>query len=125
MKIFLILFLLVFINTLSAKGHKVFSVDSLYLSTHKSHLTFKDDWIAKDKGMHVVGSFIAAGITMSSLKRFADFSKTRSVNYAVSFSFSIGLFKEIYDGQQNNNQFSYKDLSADLLGNIIAFLVFK
>jgi putative lipoprotein len=124
MKIFLILFFLILKNPASAGMNKHFSVDSLRANKKPDH-SVQDNWLSSDKGMHLVGSFIAAGITANSFKRFAEYSDNKSVNIGVSFSIGLGLIKEVYDGQQRKNRFSYKDLSADLLGSFLAYLVFK
>ncbi|KAA3617178.1 MAG: DUF2279 domain-containing protein [Calditrichaeota bacterium] len=75
--------------------------------------------------MHIIGSFISTGITRLALKRYAGFSDSKSVNIALSFSFSLGLAKEIHDSRQERNIFSYKDISANLLGSLLAYLVVK
>ena len=125
MKSLLTLLLLYFSSPLFASSNKTFSVDSLQSNKNNSHLHSQDNWIAKDKGMHLVGSFIVSGATTLSLKRFRGYSGTKSLNIGVSFSFGLGIIKEIYDGKQENNKFSYKDLSADLIGSLLAYIVFK
>ena len=85
----------------------------------------KDDWFSRDKGQHLTGSFIFSGLVMMSANRFLDTHKRKSKTIAVSFTVSLGLAKEIFDSQQKNNHFSYKDLTADLLGICLAMLVFQ
>ena len=125
MKKNLILFLLILINPLSAGITKTFSIDSLQVTKKLSYPAGKDNWLAKDKGMHFVGSFIVSGVTTLSLKRFAGYSNIKSVNIGVTFSVGLGFIKEIYDGQQEKNRFSYKDLTADVLGCFLAYFVFN
>ncbi len=125
MKILIILFFLVLINPLSASIYKVFSADSMKTKESSSYSFTKDEWLAKDKGMHLVGSFITTGVTTLSLKRLAGYSDTKSVNLGITFSLGLGLSKELYDGQQEKNRFSYKDLTADLIGSVLAYLVFR
>jgi uncharacterized protein YfiM (DUF2279 family) len=85
----------------------------------------KDSWFSRDKGQHLTGSFISTGLIMMSSNRFLNTDKGKSKTVAVSFTLSLGLGKEIFDSQQHNNHFSYKDLTADLLGICLAILVFK
>ena len=54
-----------------------------------------------------------------------DLKKNKSKTIGVSITFSMALAKELYDNQQENNHFSYKDLTADLAGIILALLVFE
>ncbi len=125
MKILIIPFFLALINPLSAGIYKVFSADSMKTKENSSFAFTKDDWLAKDKGMHLVGSFIATGVTTLSLKRLAGYSDSKSVNLGITFSLGLGFSKELYDGQQEKNRFSYKDLTADLIGSVLAYLVFR
>lgn len=88
-------------------------------------VTINDQWFARDKGMHVAASFILTGFTTMCGNRFMDLKKSRSKTIGISFTFSMALGKEIYDSRQQNNHFSYKDLTADVAGIILAVLVFK
>jgi uncharacterized protein YfiM (DUF2279 family) len=38
-------------------------------------------------------------------------------------SFSLGLGKEIYDHRKPSNRFSYKDLTADIVGIVIGVII--
>ena len=85
----------------------------------------RDEWFSRDKGLHVAGSFISTGLVMMSGNRLLDFEKKKSKIVGVSFTFGLALGKELYDSQQQNNHFSYKDLTADILGIVLAVIVFK
>jgi len=91
--------------------------------THNGEI--KDMWLSRDKGLHLTGSFISTGLMIMSTNRFFDLNKQKSMKIGVSFTVSLSLGKEFYDSQQINNHFSYKDLTADVLGIILAVLVFK
>jgi len=91
----------------------------------KQNVEIKDSWFSPDKGMHLAGSFIATGLVTLSSKRLYEIHKPDSRLIAVSFSLSLGVGKELYDSQQEKNHFSGKDLAADVLGILIAVLVFK
>ncbi len=125
MKILTLVFVSLLLNPLSAGIKKKFSADLLIPKNNYFMTGLKDDWIATDKGQHFLGSFMATGIATLSLKRFAGYSSSKSINIGVSFSLSLGLLKETYDGRNNWQRFSYKDLTADLLGTFLGYLVFR
>ena len=93
--------------------------------TLEKKIEYKDEWFARDKGMHLAGSFISTGFVMTSGNRLLNIENQKSKIIGVSFTFSLALGKELYDSQQENNHFSYKDLTADILGIVLAIIVFK
>jgi len=100
-----------------------FSADSLdKTSVQKLQ---NDLWFNEDKARHLAASFIASGVGTLTLKHIYNFKKSKSVVIGVTFSFSLGLVKEVYDSRQENNHFSFKDLTADLVGSAIGYIVFK
>lgn len=119
----LIMLLICLSSIVNATELKSFSADSLQF---KSKNEIKEDlWFGRDKGLHLAGSFILSGFTSQALKRFSKSGSDAGITIGISFTFSLGMAKEIYDGQKSNNIFSYKDLTADALGVLIGFLVFK
>ena len=88
-------------------------------------IEIKDEWLGRDKGLHLAGSFISMGLMTLSTQRFFNTHKIQSKNIAVTITFSLSLSKEIYDSAQTDNHFSYKDLTADVLGIALALLVFR
>jgi uncharacterized protein YfiM (DUF2279 family) len=89
------------------------------------HNSIKDSWFSRDKGLHLAGTFMTTGFVILSSKRFIRVKAPKDKVMAVSVSFSLSLGKEIYDSGQSNNHFSYKDLTADVAGILIALLVFR
>ena len=85
----------------------------------------QDGWFARDKGLHLAGSFISTGFFTMSSERFMDIKKSKSRVIGLSVSISLSLGKELYDSNQQNNHFCFKDLTADMLGIALALLVFK
>ena len=75
-----------------------------------------DRWLGRDKGLHFVGSMISTVAVGKTSQRFFDQSAERSVKIGAGFTFALGLGKEVWDSTQKNNKFSYKDLTADILG---------
>ena len=118
-----ILFFLILLPQLSFSSH--FESSKLLPDTLDNKIENKDDWFSRDKGMHFAGSFISTGFVMMSGNRALDFKKQKSQMVAVSFTFSLAIGKELYDSNQKNNHFSYKDLAADMLGIVLAIVVFQ
>ena len=88
-------------------------------------IEIKDEWLGRDKGLHLAGSFISTGLMALSTNRFLNADMDKSKYMAVTITLSLSLSKEIYDSGQSDNHFSYKDLTADVLGIALAFLVFR
>lgn len=84
-----------------------------------------DQWFSRDKGLHFAGSLITTVLVSQSLQKTDVSGKTSSSVAAVSFSFSLGLGKEIIDGTKRGNHFSWKDLTADVAGIAVGFLLIK
>lgn len=120
-----ILFLTLFLVSFSFSQSQLTPVADTLAIKVAPYKSFNDPWIAKDKAQHFLGSFIATGVSTLSLQRFTDLNKEKSLHLGVSFSFTLGLGKELYDSTKKNNFFSYKDLIADLLGIGLAVVVFK
>ena len=84
-----------------------------------------DRWISVDKGYHLIGSLISTiGITNSCMQ-FADIRKDKSMQIGVSCTFTLGVGKELWDSRKKNNFFSWKDLSADVLGILIGIFLMQ
>lgn len=86
--------------------------------------TYNDPFWAKDKAQHAIGSFFITGLALQSLQKMG-LSYHSSRLWAVSFSFSIGVGKEIRDSRQPRNRFSIPDLIADALGIGVAVLLVR
>jgi putative lipoprotein len=117
--------LLIFLISGLLQAKDTFTRQKLVPDSSLKQIEIKDEWIARDKGMHFAGSFISTGLIITSARRFTDFSDRQGRVAGVSITFGLGLGKELYDSRQPNNHFSYKDLTADIAGLIVALLVFK
>jgi len=82
-----------------------------------------DRWFSADKGYHVVGSMISTTLIGQVSLRGFDNSKEKSKAIGASFTFTLGLVKEIYDSQIPNNYFSWKDLAANGVGIIVGIII--
>jgi uncharacterized protein YfiM (DUF2279 family) len=61
----------------------------------------------------------------NSFIQFADIKKDKSVQFSAGLTFAIGVSKEIWDGQKKNNHFSWKDLSANVIGIIVGVILMQ
>ena len=125
MKILKLIIIVFLCNSLHAGTIKIFHKDSLTTQEPKEIAKKNDHWFGSDKGRHLAGSFIATGFTYLTMKRFADQPGSKSILIGVSFATALGISKEIYDSRKENNIFSIKDLTADLTGILLAYLVFR
>ncbi len=87
--------------------------------------TIKDRWFSVDKGYHLIGSIISTTGISKSCMQFADIKKEKSIQIGVGLTFALGLSKEIWDGYKKNNFFSWRDLSADVLGILIGNILLQ
>ena len=121
-KFLVFFFVLTFIATQRVES-KPWDSDSLSIrqKIFKSEKT--DSWFSQDKGLHLVGSTILSVGMAKSLERFGSYTKSKSANVSFGFTLSVGLGKEFCDKAKPGNTFSYKDLTADLLGCLIGFIL--
>jgi len=84
-----------------------------------------DRWISADKGYHLIGSIISTTGISNSCIQFADIKKEKSIRIGAGLTFALGIGKEFWDGHQKNNIFSWKDLSADILGILIGTILLQ
>lgn len=73
---------------------------------------------------HFTVSLAAVGFSNHWLAVENADSPARARNTAVAFSLSLGMIKELHDGTQKGNRFSFKDLTADILGAAIGTALF-
>ncbi|MCS7245905.1 MAG: hypothetical protein N2504_05390 [candidate division WOR-3 bacterium] len=72
----------------------------------------KDRWISSDKFKHLFISYVMYSFSY-------DYINRKNSAY---ISFSIGLFKELYDGFRKE-KFSYKDMFWNILGIYLGFVI--
>lgn len=103
--------------------------DSVQFSDQKvpiplTQLREPDVWLAQDKLKHFVASAVLVGAGTYWAKYKQEMSESESFTLGCSFSFSLGLCKEIAD-KRSGRVFSFKDGLADLLGIVAGFLIFS
>ena len=85
-----------------------------------------DSWLGVDKAVHLTGSMILTAGVSKGLQKLADISKDKSIVIGFGFTFALGAGKEIWDSGKCGNFFSYKDLTANIIGACIgAVLVYQ
>jgi len=87
-------------------------------------MNFNDRWLARDKVSHLGVSAALVGFSYHLLRYERQNQRCSSRNAAVGLSLGMGLAKETRDASRPNNHFSYKDLTADLLGAALGILIF-
>lgn len=84
-------------------------------------LTPPDDWLARDKAMHVGASFL---ITLSSqyvLESKLELTEGEALPLAATSALSAGVLKEVMDSRRlHSPHFCTRDLVADALGVLLA-----
>lgn len=88
---------------------------------HQQNAPERDEWIARDKALHVGASFL---ITLSSQYVFVQkksFAEDRALPLSIGVSAAAGLGKEVYDYRfKPSHHFCARDLVADGVGIALA-----
>ena len=83
-----------------------------------------DDWIARDKALHLGASFLLTLSGQYVLTDKADLSNGRALPVAAGTALALGLLKEVADGRRPRDpHFCWRDLAADALGVALAAAV--
>jgi len=75
-----------------------------------------DLWAGKDKYRHFLLSGFWSAFSYLLCHRHFDYSEEKSLLLSGGVVLSLGLSKEVRDGFQADNRFSYKDLVFDVVG---------
>ena len=80
-----------------------------------------DDWLARDKAMHLGASFLLTLSGQYVLTDKAGLSDGRALPLAAGSVLALGLAKEVADSRRvRNPHFCWRDLAADALGVALA-----
>jgi len=82
-----------------------------------------DPWLGKDKLDHFLTSAFLVGAAYNYNRELFSMSHKQALRFSVSFSFTIGVSKEVWDKTSKRGSPSYRDLVADLLGIGLGFLI--
>ena len=84
----------------------------------------KDRWLAVDKYQHVVASAFLMGVSYNMARVEGKMTRKNAMVLGCSFSFSLGITKEIRDYFHPKGVASFKDIVADVLGIGLGILCF-
>lgn len=116
--IFLMLFQL-FPQTGNAHNFKLRKLQPEKFQLQKITFTVSDSWFSRDKAHHFLTSAFLTTAGYYYSREQKKFSNFKSQQNGICFSLSLGILKEIRDGLQKSNSFSWKDLVADILGTAV------
>ena len=84
----------------------------------------RDEWIARDKALHLGVSFLLALSTQYALVSKAGMEEDRALPLSAGFTLAVGLGKEAADARRGAlPAFAWRDLAADALGVALAALI--
>jgi len=95
----------------------------LLIYKEKQNFTQKDRWFAEDKARHLIGSFMATLLFAQASEHFNDSPASNSKIFGASVCLTLGVTKEITDHYKKNNQFSWKDMTANMVGIVCAIFL--
>ncbi len=104
------------------------STKSLNKSTTKlnfKHSGGNDTWFGRDKGLHLVGSFIGTTLLANVNRKSFGMNDSASRITGAGVVFSLGIIKETFDGRRTYNKFSWKDLLANVTGILLSFAILE
>ncbi len=122
---FVLFILFIFFTGVQAKESAFSDTSRSVLSLKSMSFTISDSWFSRDKAHHFLLSAFLASAGYYYSREINRNSDMRARTIGVSFSLSLGIFKEIRDGMQRKNNFSWKDLAADFLGTGLGIFVMK
>ncbi|MBC8181226.1 hypothetical protein H8E88_08880 [candidate division KSB1 bacterium] len=118
------LWILLFLSqTASAGNFELKKIQPEKFQLQKITFTVSDSWFSRDKAHHFLTSAFLTTAGYYYSRELNNFSNFKSQQLGISFSLSFGLIKEIRDGIQKNNSFSWKDLVADILGIAVGLVL--
>lgn len=82
----------------------------------QSSFKTNDDWFGRDKAKHLLASMLLTGAIAYYCQHHQEWSYENSAMLGMGLTFSLGIAKEIRDGQEPNRTFSWKDITADVIG---------
>ena len=90
-------------------GQEKISTDDKCIPVQADTVVQRDTWFGKDKGYHVMGSFliVCTGTWMHDQAYDRDFGK--DIRFGAGLALSLGLTKELIDKYVRNRYFSGKD----------------
>ncbi|MFH1213000.1 MAG: DUF2279 domain-containing protein [Candidatus Neomarinimicrobiota bacterium] len=82
-----------------------------------------DKWFAMDKLKHFSTSLYMTTTMFYTQRRIIEMRQKNAALNSIGITISLGILKEVRDGSRKNNYFSWRDLTADVLGAGVAMLI--
>lgn len=76
----------------------------------------EDDWLGGDKAKHLLAGMLLTGAVAYYYQHHQGWSYENSAMFGMGLTFSLGIVKEIRDAQKPNGTFSWKDVTANVVG---------
>jgi uncharacterized protein YfiM (DUF2279 family) len=119
---FLLVFSFILFPLVSGNGQEC-GVTVVLHPVKNDTLHLPDKWIAWDKLEHLgISAFFSATLYNVSHDFYYNDRKS-SIYLSSGLTFTLGLGKEFYDRDIRQTKFSYKDLTADILGIGLGLLI--
>ena len=100
-------------------------IQDTFQKTQQNLLPHRDSLIGEDKVDHFLVSAYIAAFTYYILKEEVSTSHQTAAIIGASFSFSIGLGKELNDKRHGKGTASLKDILANVAGITVGLLIFS
>ena len=84
---------------------------------------YEDKCIAFDKVQHFTFSFLWTLSNQYILVNNMNMYEQDALSCSIISSLSAGIMKETYDMKQPNENYSHKDMAANIFGILLAFLI--
>lgn len=85
---------------------------------------YEDKWFTSDKYLHFYYSVAITGLSYHLYHCQFNNPNPGARYFSISLASVTGIGKELYDKYYRKGKFSYKDLTADVMGIIIGALLF-
>lgn len=96
---------------------------AIFLLSGCSHMA-QDPWHGQDKAQHFMASAILAAAG-NEYGQHQGWSNSRSINFGLLFSVSLGATKELWDSRAAGSGWSWKDFAWDLAGATTGYAIWQ
>jgi uncharacterized protein YfiM (DUF2279 family) len=111
--------MIIFITPLRSEANE----NNLLVLAEKLNSSKQDRWFAEDKARHLIGSFMSTILFAQVSEQIHDSPASKNKIFGVSICLTLGVTKEVTDHYKKNNQFSWKDMTANMVGIVCAIFL--
>lgn len=87
------------------------------------HVDSPDKMWAPDKAKHAMTTLMATVFMVKTLQEQTGLNHASRRYISAGFTLSLGISKEMWDGQKPGNHFSWRDLFADAVGITLGWIL--